>query len=515
MKLSMNELADLRHFVRSELNQMMGYAELLASAVADQVSAPAQQRLGEVQERVLRVLESFRVFLSESVVEGESCLVEVPETMDADLAAIEDHVNELIAELADRFLPDLELIQRSCLSLRRTLKRPYTKGAESSRGVAPNVFIETAYRAIIPAKIEGGGNLLMVDDSEANCLLIERQVSVLGLTVTSVRNGPSALAALTRQHYDCVLLDMRLPGMSGQSVLLHIRANPEWISIPVLMLSALDELGEAARCIDIGAEDYLIRPVDSSLLRAKLHSTIQRKQLHESCRLLGRDLEFKNEELQRFVLVASHDLQAPLKSLRGNLLSLESALRAGQVEEQQELLDDSSRRCERMSALVQDLLRYAQLGQVEAFVEYVELDWVLSEALFNLGKDLEASRADVVIGKLPAVRADFKQMVYAMQNLLENSIRYRGELSPRIEVSSQEREGEFVISIRDNGCGIPEGQRQRVFEPFFRLHGDELPGTGIGLAIARRALEKAGGRIWVEPESGGGSCFCLSFPKPG
>jgi signal transduction histidine kinase len=283
--------------------------------------------------------------------------------------------------------------------------------------------------------------------------------------------------------------------------------------VAVLMLSEMDELGDAARCIDIGAEDYIIRPVVPSMLRAKLYATIQRKQLYENCRLLWRDVETKNEELKRFVMVASHDLQAPLRALQANLLSLKDAVDAGRSAEQQSLARDSQVRCQRMTALVQDLLLYAQMGESTPFFELVQLEWVLSEALSNLREDLQESGAEVLVGPLPTVRLDFKQMVYAMQNLIGNAIRYRSAVAPKIEVNSVERPNGFLISIADNGCGIPEDQQMRIFEPFFRLHGEEVPGTGIGLAIARRAVEQAGGQIWVSSEVGLGSRFSFTLPK--
>lgn len=525
MQLSPQELYDFRHRVYCELNQMLGYAELLGYAADNSTQNAAEiAATPRVQERIaqLRVcirrlhLSPERLFSAHLTEEG-SLRVEAELSFGGLLDEIERGTASLLEELPPEFGSNLTQIQSAYFSLRATLFRPLSASRNRFIPKAARVSLEAAYRAGIPAQIFNGGHLLVVHADPEDCSLIERQVKEMGLAMLSIGLGPQALIELASQHYDCVLLDLKLGslngGMSGEALLKLIRANSNWVSVPVLMLSEMDELGEAARCIDIGADDYIIRPVDPLMLRAKLYATIQRKQLSEQCRLLGLDVEVKNQEMQRFVMVASHDLQAPLRSLLVNLLDLEAAVEEKRSAEQQSLVKDSQLRCERMTALVQDLLTYVQLGQATPFVESVELDWVMSEAMSNLREDLEESGAEVVVGRLPAVRADFKQMVYAMQNLVGNAIQYRSALAPRIEVNSVERSHGFLISVVDNGCGIPEDQQVRIFEPFYRLHGDDVPGTGIGLAIARRAIEQAGGQIWVNSAVGQGSRFSFTLPK--
>jgi signal transduction histidine kinase len=270
------------------------------------------------------------------------------------------------------------------------------------------------------------------------------------------------------------------------------------------MLSALEELKEAALCIEIGAEDYLLRPIELPMLRAKLYSSISRKLLYEDCQQLGRDLAVANEDLKRFLMVASHDLQAPLQTLQSEIRRIGDSYEVAL----------SLELCARMSALVQDLLVYARMGQISPYLENISLDWVLAEVTSNLNASIQENAAEVIAQDLPVVRADFKQMLHLFQNLVANAIRYRSDEAPRIKIAAKDRGNFWLISVTDNGCGIPEDQKERIFKPFHRLHGDEIPGTGLGLAIAHRATEQSGGRIWVDSIPGAGSTFWILLPKP-
>jgi two-component system, sensor histidine kinase and response regulator len=513
MTLTFPQLAEFRHRVRSELNQILGYAELLTVDQVAEVPEPSLQRLEALQADARRILQTAQLLLGGDIREDGELRGRIRREMTDPLNRMEQAIRELLNELPAAHLGDLQRIQGAFLGLRESLDRPIGNTRPLMRGILNEIDVDEPYAAVIPTDLKIKGRLLVVDDSEANRNLLERQLVDLGLEVQTAENGPEALECLSKAKYDCVLLDMILPGMDGPTVLRSIRENPALADVPVVMLSALDELAEAARCIEIGAEDYIIRPVERALLRAKLHSTIQRKYLYEDCQQLGRDLVSANEELRRFLVVTSHDLQAPLRTMEGNLRTIQNSLREGKPEQAGPLLEDSSRRCSRMGALVQDLLVYARMGQVEPFVESIELDWVVAEALGNLRDEIESSGASIRRAPLPRIEADFKQMLYLMQNLIGNAIKYRSEAEPVVEIGSEDHGDHWVVYVKDNGAGIPEEQRQKIFEPFHRLHGDAIPGTGLGLAIAKRAVDQANGKIWVTDAPGGGSVFLISLPK--
>ena len=513
MNLSQHQLTEFRHRLRSELNQILGYAELLSVDEASELPESSIALLTDLQAGTRRILHTSQLLFNGDVLDEATLCISAREATESTLCAMQADISALLNELPSVYLTDLQRIQSAFISLRSALDRPIVKSEALGRILGGKIGGDKLYSASVPPHLSIEGRLLVVDDSEANRQLLERQLTDLGLQVDSVNSGEAALEALSRHRFDCILLDVMLPGMDGPTVLNAVRSNCDWSNVPVVMLSAMDELGEAARCIEIGAADYLIRPVERNILRAKVHSTIQKKYLYEDCQRLGRDVEVKNEELKRFVMVASHDLQAPLRTLEANLRSTETSLLAGQTEAALLLLSDCTIRCERMSVIVQDLLVYARLGQVEPFVETIELDWVLSEATANLQDAIARSGAQISPSRLPRVDADFKQMLYLFQNLIGNAIKYAGHQAPQITIESEERGDSHLIAVRDFGVGIEEEQWHKIFEPFHRLHGDAIPGSGLGLAIAKRAVEQAGGRIWVNSTLGMGSTFYVSLPK--
>ncbi|HEX7362552.1 MAG TPA: ATP-binding protein, partial [Bryobacteraceae bacterium] len=167
----------------------------------------------------------------------------------------------------------------------------------------------------------------------------------------------------------------------------------------------------------------------------------------------------------------------------------------------------------RMRALIDDLLTYSQAGSEPASQQIVDLNVVLSWALENLRESIERSGAVITSCTLPSVAGDEPQLGQVFQNLIGNAIKYsRPGVQPVIEITASQKADECVIAIRDNGLGIDNEYFHQIFAPFKRLHGRDIPGTGIGLAMCRRIIEAHGGRIWVESVAGQGSTFSFSFP---
>lgn len=165
-----------------------------------------------------------------------------------------------------------------------------------------------------------------------------------------------------------------------------------------------------------------------------------------------------------------------------------------------------------MEMLLKDLLTYSQTGSsTEGPAETVDFIDVIRKVLLNLQASVEQSGAMITWDTIPAVHAHEIRLVQLLQNLVGNAIKYRGEDPPRIHISAQWQEPDWVLSVKDNGIGIAPEYAQQIFKIFKRLHGQDYPGTGIGLAICQRIVETYGGRIWVE-SSGKGSCFYFTLP---
>ncbi|GMV09452.1 MAG: hypothetical protein AMXMBFR55_11860 [Gemmatimonadota bacterium] len=228
-----------------------------------------------------------------------------------------------------------------------------------------------------------------------------------------------------------------------------------------------------------------------------------------------RELKRSNDELQRFAYVASHDLQEPLRTVASYVQLLERRYGDRFDADGREFMAfvvDGARRMQRM---VDDLLTLSRVGSHGVELVPVPADEVLDRAIDDLKLALEESGATVTRAPLPVVRGDARQLEQLFANLIGNALKFAGPTAPRIEVGARREGAEWVISVRDHGIGIEPQYFDRIFVIFQRLHGrDEYPGTGIGLAICKKIVERHGGRIWVDSQPGAGSTFHFTLAAP-
>lgn len=227
-----------------------------------------------------------------------------------------------------------------------------------------------------------------------------------------------------------------------------------------------------------------------------------------------RDLQRSNEELEQFAYVASHDLRQPLRTVRSYITLVEQSLLGKLDPESTEFMDFIRSGVTRMDALITDLLAYSRVGRAtqDAPVDIAE---AVQMALRDLGAQIEESAAIIsVASPLPVVQGDAGETTRLFQNLIGNALKYRGSSPLQIVISCQDRGLDWEFMVQDNGIGIPPEHAERIFGIFQRLHArDEYEGTGIGLAICRKMVERHGGHIWVEPTPGGGAAFHFTRPK--
>jgi light-regulated signal transduction histidine kinase (bacteriophytochrome) len=255
---------------------------------------------------------------------------------------------------------------------------------------------------------------------------------------------------------------------------------------------------------------------EGSFVTGILRDISDRKQAELALAEKMGELARSNAELGLFTYVASHDLREPLRTVGGNVQLLARAL-AGQPD------DDTHRQLEfaiggvrRMQALIDDLLAYSRVG-TEGKV-FVELDSAeaLHEAIQALSVAIEESAGTVTVGPLPRIIGDRSQLVQLFQNLLSNAIKFHGSEPPRVDVEAEREGNAWVFSVLDRGIGIEPQYADHVFTIFQRLHTrEEYPGSGIGLAVCRKIVERHGGRIWVDSEPGQGSAFRFTIPTRG
>lgn len=227
------------------------------------------------------------------------------------------------------------------------------------------------------------------------------------------------------------------------------------------------------------------------------------------------ELTRSNRELEQFAYIASHDLQEPLRAVAGMVQLLEQRYR-GQIDERADeyiaLTVDAS---ERMQRLITDLLDYSRVNRMGRPFEPVTLEKCVKIALANLRAAIAESSAEIRYDPLPRVMADPVQITQVLQNLIGNAIKFRGERSPLIQISARQQEACWQIAVSDNGIGIDPKYFERIFLVFQRLHTQrEYPGTGIGLSLCKKIIERHGGTIQVESKPGQGSTFLFTLPEP-
>ncbi|MDW5563024.1 MAG: PAS domain S-box protein [Methanomassiliicoccus sp.] len=225
------------------------------------------------------------------------------------------------------------------------------------------------------------------------------------------------------------------------------------------------------------------------------------------------ELRRSNAELQLFAYVASHDMQEPLRMVTSYIDLLEHRYGQELSPRAREYMAYAVRGAQRMRDLVNDLLAYSRVDMATKPYARVDLNEVMGEVVEHLREAIASNGAEVAVERLPTVWADRTQMGQVLQNLVSNAIKFHGAAPPRVQVFAYLRGEEWVMGVRDNGIGIDPKYAEKLFNMFQRLHThDEYPGTGIGLAISRKIVERHGGRIWFESEPGKGSTFFFSIP---
>ena len=226
------------------------------------------------------------------------------------------------------------------------------------------------------------------------------------------------------------------------------------------------------------------------------------------------DLARSNAELEQFAYVASHDLQEPLRMV-ASFTQLLAKRYAGKLDAKaDEYIQYTVGGARRMQQLITDLLALSRVGTGGGEFRDVPLEDVMSDVLLNLGPAIQESGAEVAPDSLPTVFADRGQMTQLFQNLIGNAIKFRGAELPRVDISAVETGDEWTISVRDNGIGIAPEHSERVFQIFQRLHTrDRYPGTGIGLAVCKKIVERHSGKIWLDSSPGGGTTFHFTLHK--
>ncbi len=314
------------------------------------------------------------------------------------------------------------------------------------------------------------------------------------------------------------------------AVLLAIRAQ-QVISQPIrLLVRATQEISQKAdfgvRVIKTSDDEIgvlidafnqmlaLLAARDAELARHRVHLEDKVHQRTRRLEKVALELSRSNTELEQFAYIASHDLQEPLRMVRSYVQLLQRRYQGRLDQTADKYIGYAVDGATRMTRMINDLLEYSRVMTRGKPIGPIDCEQAWSEALANLAKVIEDTGARVTCDPLPQVTADFAQVVQLFQNLIGNALKYRSDRPPRIHGSAQCQGRLWLFSIRDNGIGIEPQYQDRIFVIFQRLHGlGEYSGTGIGLAVCKRIVERHGGSLWVESVYGQGSTFCFTLPE--
>ncbi|ELZ03901.1 sensor histidine kinase [Natrialba asiatica] len=262
-------------------------------------------------------------------------------------------------------------------------------------------------------------------------------------------------------------------------------------------------------------DDIVDAPIDRALLVRRLNSLLVRREQSKDLLHYISQLEASNQSLEQFAYAASHDLQEPLRMVSSYLQLIEQRYGDTFDEDGEEFLEFAIDGADRMRSMIDALLEYSRIDTEGDPLTPTELDGVLADVRQDLRMMIDEHEASIEAGSLPRVQGDADQLRQLFQNLLSNAIEYSGEERPEITITVEknEEESEWKLSVHDEGIGIDPDDQERIFEVFQRLHShEERSGTGIGLALCKRIVERHDGRIWVESELDEGATFSFTLP---
>ena len=363
--------------------------------------------------------------------------------------------------------------------------------------------------------------ILAIDDAAAN-------LQVLGATLDHdydleiATSGDEGLRLARKSPPDLILLDVMMPGMDGFETCRRLKADPMLQDIPVIFLTALGELESEARGLGLGAADYITKPISVEIALLRIRNILERERLRKEVEvhrdhleeLVGaRTAELKRavEELESFSYSISHDLRAPLRAINGFSEILRDGEKDKLSEDGKQMLERIARSAVRLAQMIDDILEYSRSGRQSLKTSSVDLRALANKVAADFRG--EYPRTAIRVGELPVVVGVPTMLTQVLQNLIGNACKFSArQNNPEVEIGACEIDGEQVFFVRDNGAGFDMQYADRLFGMFQRMHTDgQYPGTGIGLAIVKRLVERHEGRVWAESEPDKGATFYFTL----
>jgi two-component system sensor histidine kinase/response regulator len=378
------------------------------------------------------------------------------------------------------------------------------------------------------------GDILIVDDIPANLRLLVAMLAEQGYKVRPALNGELALMNARAAPPDLILLDIKMPGLSGYQVCEQLKADPRTRDIPVLFISALDETLDKVKAFHTGGVDYITKPFQAE-------EVIARVRTHLALYDLRQRLQAQVAELDAFAHTVAHDLKTPLSLIIGYADLLAEDLAAGQDQVLQGYANIVIRTSYKMDTIIDELLLLSSIRRMEkVMLAPLDMALIVAEARARLAALITERQAEIILPDLwPVALGHGPWVEEVWVNLISNALKYGGRRDegtpPRVELGfdgpmrqppdddgeqvhayASLEQGETTVRfwVRDNGPGLTLEEQARLFTPFTRLHQAGVKGYGLGLSIVQRIVEKLGGQVGVESIVGQGSTFSFTLPSP-
>jgi signal transduction histidine kinase len=378
-----------------------------------------------------------------------------------------------------------------------------------------------------PAQLASGGTILIVDDMPANLEVVTSHLERQGYRAVVALSGDEGIERAEYVHPDLILLDVMMPGIDGFEICRRLKASDRTRAIPVIFMTALADTTDKLAGFAAGAVDYVTKPLNGAEVLARIESHLalyalrrqlaaQNAQLQQEIAVRAETqaaLQRSNTEFEQLAYVASHDMQEPLRKI-ASYLQLLSQRYQGQLDaDADEFIGYAVDGAKRMQALINDLLAFSRVGTKAKPFASTDCKRIVTTALADLQFAIEDSGARIDVGDLPMVMGDATQLSQLFRNLISNAIKFHRDEPPFVRLTAEPSGAFWRFAVSDNGIGIAADYFERIFIIFQRLHGrGQYPGTGIGLAICKKIVERHGGQIQVASVEGHGSTFTFTLP---
>ncbi len=364
--------------------------------------------------------------------------------------------------------------------------------------------------------------IIIVDDETAQMRALCNTLQDHHYETTGFSAPKEALAALQQgREFDLILADLMMPEMDGITLLkAALEVDPDLVGVVMTGQGTIDT---AVKAMKAGAVDYILKPFKLSAILPILSRALAIRRLRAENAELARcvrqhaaELENANRELEAFSYSVSHDLRAPLRAVDGFTGMVLTRYADQMPPDAKRLLLQVDSSAKRMGQLIEDLLRFSKLSRQPLSKGRVNLAETVNVIVQELRNDAAGRELEIRIGELPEVHGDASLLRQVFVNLLSNAFKFTRQTKALIEVGCDTDGEENVFFVRDNGAGFDMAYAQKLFMVFQRLHTeDQFEGTGVGLSIVQRIVQRHGGRIWARAEVGKGATFYVALPKRG